>query len=250
MRNIISNRKFLFTNNFWFTLCWNLKTKRKFSIVFHSQTNKQTKKQNVVFEHYLRMYCNFKQNKWSKLLFMTQFVYNNNKHSNIDQTFQKFLFEYVANLNNNFVNNLSKKTFATNKTKTLQSNRTHLMNLWKAIFEQQIKYYNENHIMKNFKFEKKMLLRDINIRTLSFKKKIDYKQLNFFEIVKKINTQIYELNLFEQYKFIHFVFYVFLFEFWYNRDDANSKSQTILMKNEKKWKISQMLNKRVRKNQF
>ena len=58
-----------------------------------------------------------------------------------------------------------------------------------------------------------MLLRDINIRTLSFKKKIDYKQLNFFEIVKKINTQIYELNLFEQYKFIHFVFYVFLFEF-------------------------------------
>jgi hypothetical protein len=67
--------------------------------------------------------------------------------------------------------------------------------------------------MKNFEFEKKMLLREINIRTLRFKKKIDHKQLNFFEIVKKINTQIYEFDLFKQYEFIHFVFHVFLFEF-------------------------------------
>ena len=67
--------------------------------------------------------------------------------------------------------------------------------------------------MKNFESKKKMLLRDVNIRTLRFKKKIDHKQLNFFEIVKKINTQTYEFDLFEQYKFIHFVFYVFLFEF-------------------------------------
>ena len=52
IRNIISNRKFLFTSNFWFILCWNARTKRKFNIVFHSQTNEQTKRQNVVFEHY------------------------------------------------------------------------------------------------------------------------------------------------------------------------------------------------------
>ena len=103
--------------------------------------------------------------------------------------------------------------------------------------------------MKSFEFEEKMLLRDVNIRILRFKKKIDHRQLNFFEIVKKINTQTYELDLFEQYKFIHFVFHVSLFESWYSRDDANSESQTILMKNEKKWKISQMLDKRIRKNQ-
>ena len=65
--------------------------------------------------------------------------------------------------------------------------------------------------MKNFEFEKKMLLRDVNIRTLRLKKKIDHKQLNFFEIVKKIDTQTYELDLFEQYKFIHFVFHIFLY---------------------------------------
>ena len=251
MRSIISNREFLFTSNFWFTLCWNLRAKRKFSTVFHSQTDEQTERQNAVLEHYLRIYCNFKQNNWSELLFMTQFVYNNSKHSNIDQAFQELLSEYVADLNNDFVSSFSreKTTFATDRAKTLRSNRAHLMNLWKAIFEQQIKYYNENHIMKNFEFEKKMLLRDVNIRTLRLKKKIDHKQLNSFEIVKKIDTQTYELDLFEQYKFIHSVFHVSLFESWYNRDDANSKSQTILMKDEKKWKISQMLNKRIKKNQ-
>ena len=66
--------------------------------------------------------------------------------------------------------------------------------------------------MKNFEFEEKMLLRDINIRILRLKKKIDHKQLNSFEIVKKINTQTYELDFFEQYKFIYFVFHVSLFE--------------------------------------
>ena len=62
---------------------------------------------------------------------MTQFVYNNSKHSNIDQIFQKFLSEYVATLNNDFVNNFQKKetAFATDKTETLRNNRAHLMKL-------------------------------------------------------------------------------------------------------------------------
>ena len=218
----------------------------------HSQTNDQTKRQNIVFEHYLRIYWNYKQNNWSTLLFMTTFVYNNNKHSNIDQIFQKFLFECVANLKSEFVNNLQKKktTLTTNKAKMLRNNKTHLMNLWKRISKQQIKYYNENHIMKNFESKEKMLLREINIRTLRFKKKIDHKQLNFFKIVEKINTQTYEFDLFTRYEFIHFVFHVFLFKLWYNRDNQNSKSQSILMKNEKRGKIAKMLDKRVKKSQF
>ena len=177
MRNIIFDRNSLFTNNFWFTLCWNLKIKRKLNIAFYSQTNNQTKKQNVVFKQYLRIYCNYKQNNWSKLLFMTTFVYNNSKHSNIDQIFQEFLFECVANLEIEFVNNFQKRetTLTTNRAKMLRNNKTHLMNLWKRISKQQIKYYNENYIMKSFESKEKMLLREINIRILRLKKKIDYK---------------------------------------------------------------------------
>ena len=62
-----------------------------------------------MFEHYLRIYYNYKQNNWSKLLFMTTFVYKNNKHLNIDQNFQKNLFKYVAILKNRVCEQFSKK---------------------------------------------------------------------------------------------------------------------------------------------
>ena len=57
-KNIILNCKFLFINNFWSILCYHAKIKRKFNIVFHLQTNEQTKKQNQIFEHYLKYFCN------------------------------------------------------------------------------------------------------------------------------------------------------------------------------------------------
>ena len=68
---------------------------------------KQKKKRCI--RNYLRTYCNYKQNNWLKLLFMTTFIYNNNKHSNIDQTFQKNLFKYIANLKNEFAHNFQKE---------------------------------------------------------------------------------------------------------------------------------------------
>ena len=96
MRSIISNRDSLFTSHFWSTLCWYLRAKRKFNIAFPSQTNDQTKCQNQVLKHYLRVYCNYKQNNWSKLLLMTSFAYNNSIHSMIKKTSNELLIKYIA----------------------------------------------------------------------------------------------------------------------------------------------------------
>ena len=83
---IIFNHKFLFTSKFWKILCWFLNTKRKLSIAFYSQIDEQIENQNPMFEHDLRVYCNYKQNNWLKLLFMTCFTYNNNVHSGSDES--------------------------------------------------------------------------------------------------------------------------------------------------------------------
>ena len=65
-----------------------------------------------MLKHYLRVYYNYKQNNWLKLLLMTTFAYNNNVHLNIDCAFNEFLKNYVADFANEFKNKfIKKKTF-------------------------------------------------------------------------------------------------------------------------------------------
>ena len=48
---------------------------------FHPQTDGQTERQDQVLEHYLRVYCNHRQDDWPELLPMAAFAYNNSIHS-------------------------------------------------------------------------------------------------------------------------------------------------------------------------
>ena len=60
IRKMISDRNSFFVNDYWFALYYRIRVKRKLSIVFHSQIDKQTKKQNQILKYYLRCYCNYK----------------------------------------------------------------------------------------------------------------------------------------------------------------------------------------------
>ena len=61
IKRVIFDRDSLFVNDYWFALCYRIRVKRKLSIVFHSQIDEQTKKQNQTLKYYLRCYCNYKQ---------------------------------------------------------------------------------------------------------------------------------------------------------------------------------------------
>ena len=98
MRELISDRGSLFTSRFWSTLCWHLGAKRKLSTAFHPQTDDQTERQNQVLKHYLRVYCNYKQDNWPELLPMAAFAYNNSVHSATDKAPNELLSGYVATL--------------------------------------------------------------------------------------------------------------------------------------------------------
>ena len=109
MKELISNRKSLFISHFWFTLCWHLSAKRKLSIAFHSQTDEQTERQNQVLKHYLRVYCNYIQNNWPKLLLMTAFAYNNSVHASTQKASNELLSSYIATLDSEPENKPLKK---------------------------------------------------------------------------------------------------------------------------------------------
>ena len=59
--SIITDRGSLFTSEYYSSLCYALKIKKKASTAFHPQTDGQTERQNSTMEQYLRAYVNFAQ---------------------------------------------------------------------------------------------------------------------------------------------------------------------------------------------
>ena len=164
-KNIISNREFLFINNFWSILCYYAKIKRKFNIVFHSQTNEQTKKQNQIFEHYLKCFCNHKQNNWIFLLFMTTFVYNCVKHAFIDLTFFEILFEYIFDFNFKF--DIAQFDISTIKEKIqiLWNKKTQFQKNLERNDETQTKWINKKILTKKFNVKNKIMFSNQKFET-------------------------------------------------------------------------------------
>jgi hypothetical protein len=77
-KDVVSNREFVFTSAYWTDICYHMKMKKRLSIVFHSQIDDQTERQNQNLKHFLRVFCFEKQIEWIKFLFLTEFVYQNN----------------------------------------------------------------------------------------------------------------------------------------------------------------------------
>ena len=84
--SIVTDRGLLFTSKFWSLLYYFLKIKKKLSTIFYSQTNGHTEKQNSTMKAYLRVFINWKQNNWARLLAMAEFAYINAKNASIGNT--------------------------------------------------------------------------------------------------------------------------------------------------------------------
>ena len=247
MRNLISDRGSLFTSKFWTTLCWHLGAKRKLSTAFHPQTDGQTERQNQVLEHYLRVYCNYKQDNWPEILPMAAFAYNNSVHASTNKTPQELLMGYLADLGNAPEDRTlrGEAPLATERAEWLRSTRSHLQELWEKVSKQQAKSYNSSHKAVTFQVGDKVLLRSVNIRTLRPKKKLDHRQLGPFQIIEKKGTQAYKLDLPAKYGRIHPVFHISLLEPWYSRG-VDPEPQSVLIDDEEEWEINEVRDKRVR----
>ena len=87
--SIVTDRGFLFTSEFLSSLCYFFGIKRRLSTAFHPQTDGQTEQQNSTMEAYLRVFVNFEQNDWARLLPIAEFAYNNAKNANTGHTLFK-----------------------------------------------------------------------------------------------------------------------------------------------------------------
>ena len=94
-KNIVFDKKILFISNFWSTFVFHARFKRKFNTIFYFQIDEQIEKQNQILKHYLRCFCNHKQNDWTSLLIFAIFVYNCVKHATTNLTFFEVILKYI-----------------------------------------------------------------------------------------------------------------------------------------------------------
>ncbi len=60
---------------------YSFRIEQQLSTAFHPQTNRETERQNSVFEQYLCSYVNYQQDNWAPFLALAEFNYNAAVHS-------------------------------------------------------------------------------------------------------------------------------------------------------------------------
>ncbi len=91
--DIVIDKDSLFISAFWSEICYHVKMKQQLSIIFHSQTDDQTERQNQTLKHYLRVYCFKKQDNWVMLLFIVEFIYHQMKHASLSCSSFKVMYD-------------------------------------------------------------------------------------------------------------------------------------------------------------
>jgi hypothetical protein len=117
---------------------------------------------------------------------------------------------------------------------------------WKQALDRTKRNYNKKRIQIKFKINDKVFLNAKNIISIKSFKKLNYKYYDLYTINELINKISYKFNFLSIMKDIHDVFHVFLLKFANEKNDETSSF--IWIKDEKQWKIEEIIDKKVKKN--
>ena len=252
---IVSDRGSVFTSKFWSTLCFHLKIKRRLSTAFHPQTDGQTERQNQTLEHYLRCYCNYRQDDWVARLAMAEFTYNNSVHATTGQTPFFLLYGFHPSMRlhpeNPTTGDGTDVPEAKLRAERLRTQREDLKARWDRAVASYEKFHNRRHIPITFKIGDMVMLSAKNIRQTRPTKKFSDRQLGPFKVIAIVgdHKQAYKLELPATWR-IHPVFHVSLLEPYHGRpgSDAVPEPVEIDADGDEHWEVEAVLADRSSKN--
>ena len=209
--SIVSNKDSIFTSKFWLLLCYFLGIKWRLSTTFHPQIDGQTEQQNSTVEEYFRAFVNFKQNKWTRLLSIAEFAYNNAKNTNTSHTPFELNCGYHPWMSYKKEVNPRSKLKSVDELSTklrelmivCRENLHHAQELQKQAHDKGVKprsYASGDKIWLNSKY----------IKT-KHNRKLEAKFFGLFRVLHPIGKQAYKLKLPKKWR-IHDVFHVSLLE--------------------------------------
>ena len=247
---IVSDRSSQFISILWKSLCKRLSIFLWLFIIYYLQINDQSERVNQNVKQYLWFFCSYMQNDWSKWLLMIKFVDNNilssviflilffmNKSFHSRMSFDSDIIKYESIrecLQINQVKNISEQM-----NKTLIFAHEALIKTRKQMINQA----NKHRKKINYKIESKMFLNEWNIITARLFKKLNDKMLDSFQIIDFVDS-FYKLKLSDTMH-IHDVFHSELLRLIVNdslSDQKNESSKSIVINDEDKWEIDDILN--------
>ncbi len=249
---IVSDRDSQFISILWKFLCKRLSISLRLFIIYHSQIDDQSEQVNQNVKRYLRFFCSYMQNDWSKWLLMIKFVDNNvlssiiflilffmNKNFHSCMSFNSDIIEYESICECLQIDQV--KNIFEQMNKTLIFAREALIKTWKQMMNQA----NKHRKKINYKIESKMFLNEWNIITARSFKKLNDKMLDSFQITESIDS-FYKLKLSETMH-IHDVFHSELLRSVVDdflSDQKNESLRSIVINDEDEWEIDDILNSR------
>ncbi len=131
-KDVVSNKEFVFTSAYWTDICYHMKMKKRLSIVFHSQIDDQTERQNQNLKHFLRVFCFEKQIEWIKFLFLIEFVCQNSVQFIIECNFFFCMYDYNSEIRYESEDDISMKEVfvVTKRVKELHEYKQKLIEIW------------------------------------------------------------------------------------------------------------------------
>ncbi len=195
----------------------------------------------------MKIYVNYQQNNWVKLLFVAEFAYNNSWHNVIKMSSFTTLYrdENVSRWKDQIQKD-SEKKMSTTRFRVLEITilKDQLYKRLKEARKNQIKYYDEKHTFRIFNVEDKILLNFKNIHTFKSFKKFDHKYYKSFEMQNLVDKQAYKFNLFHTFR-IHNVFHVFLLKSFKKRFDEVITSFSIMINEKRHDEVKLILNNKL-----
>ncbi len=195
----------------------------------------------------MKIYINYQQDNWIRLLFVIEYVYNNSWHSVIKMSSFAILYwdDDISRWKDQIQKNSEKNVSATRaRIKEVTKLKNQLYKQLKKTRNNQAKYYDEKHTSQIFNVEDKILLNFKNIHIFKSSKKLDHKYYESFEIEEFIKKQVYKLRLFHTFR-IHNVFHVSLLKSYKERFDDVTTSFSIMINEEKHDEIKLILNNKL-----
>jgi hypothetical protein len=254
---IIFDRESQFVSIVWKTICRLLHISRKLFTAFHSETDEQSEIVNQEIKRYLRSYCNYQQDDWSKWLLMIEFAFNvaTSTFTKLFAFMTNYEFESRMNFDSRDENDSQERLSAKERLLTQKtiSIKNKMKNIWNFIKKKltkaqdaQKRYADQKRTFSlEYKLEDIIWLSIKNIRIERFTKKLNHKWIKSYKI-KKILRDVCQLNLSSSMK-IHDTFHTFLVRFTATDsliEQIQLSSFSIVINDEEEYEMNDILNSR------